>query len=352
MFLKPLQTLVISCTLALSSIAAYANGHAYDKMVVFGDSLSDNGNLYKWSGLPEKPYFDGRFTNGKLWVEMVAKSLHIDTSLKAQFADYAFGGAWAADASHGVGGLVSLSYERNNLYFVDVPPHSTDISNNLFVIWIGNNDYLQTGRMNEDANAVTDNTIKAIKTHLDALIDSGAQHFLILNLPDLGQTPKARQAIKMGHPEFAERISQLSKIHNEKLAHLIKEEQSAHANVEFISFDLAAHLDDLIQHPEKYNIKDVTNPCYQNGLGGYEAPSKRALPMPTKKFNIGNKLVDLKSYPDLMASYSKTLNSEQQQYDYCANTNDFLFWDYVHPTALAHELISVFVTDMLVNGKA
>lgn len=327
MFSKLAQTLFLSCTLALTSLAAYANAHVYDKIVVFGDSLSDNGNLFKWSGLPEKPYFEGRFSNGKLWIELIAKTLHLDTNSKTQFADYAFGGAWAADAENGVGGIVPLSFERS-LYFTDTPAHSTDISNHLFVIWIGNNDYLQDGRLKEDADKVTNNTIKYIKAHITALIDAGAKHFLILNLPNLGQTPKASRAIEKEHPEFAANISLLSKIHNRKLELLTKDAASTHPDVEFISFDLATHFDDLILHPEKYNIKDVTTPCYHKGIGDYEPPHARAL----------------------LAQVAGS-RSQQQQYEYCANTNDYLFWDYVHPTALAHELIAQFVMDLLATGQ-
>ncbi len=349
MYSKLTQTLFLTCALALISLTAHAKTHVYDKIIVFGDSLSDDGNLFKVSGLPEKPYFEGRFSNGKLWIEMVANALHLDTTSKTQFADYAFGGAWAADAANGVGGLVPLSFERS-LYFADTPAHSTDISNNLFVIWIGNNDYLQDGRLKEDADKVTNNTLKFIKAHIDALLDAGAKHFLILNVPNLGETPKARRAIEKNHPEYAASISRLAIMHNKKLALLIESEKSAHANVEFISFDLAGHLDNLIQHPEKYNIKDVTNPCYSQGIGDYETPHTPALAMSAKKINVSNMSVDLNLYPDLLASYSANLG-QQQQYQYCENTNDYLFWDYVHPTTYAHELIAQFVTDLLTTGE-
>lgn len=347
MFSKLIKAVVLFCSLSLS-LAAHANTHTYDRIVVFGDSLSDNGNLFKWSGLPEKPYFDGRFSNGALWIEKVAQSLHLDTNSKSQFADYAFGGAWAADAENGVGGLVPLSFERT-LYFNDTPPHSTDISNNLFVIWIGNNDYLQTGRLKEEADVVTNKTIQAIKTHIDALLNSGAKHFLILNLPNFGQTPKALQAITKGHPEYAANTTLLAFMHNMKLRKLMSDLSNIHPDVEFLSFNLAEHFDDLIQHPQKYNFKDVTHPCYPKGIGDYEIPSRASLSI-NKKFSINKTFVNLNAYPDLMTIY-RGGNDQQQQYDYCANTTDYLFWDYVHPTTFAHELIAQFVVDLLASGK-
>ncbi|HDV5785644.1 TPA: hypothetical protein RJD83_002616 [Legionella pneumophila] len=41
-------------------------------IVVFGDGLSDNGNLYAYTNhrRPASPaYYNGRFSNGPVWVE-------------------------------------------------------------------------------------------------------------------------------------------------------------------------------------------------------------------------------------------------------------------------------------------
>ncbi|MDY6992457.1 MAG: SGNH/GDSL hydrolase family protein, partial [Pseudomonadota bacterium] len=43
---------------------------ALSPIYVFGDSLSDKGNLFELTGLPpDPPYFNGRFSNGLLWSE-------------------------------------------------------------------------------------------------------------------------------------------------------------------------------------------------------------------------------------------------------------------------------------------
>jgi hypothetical protein len=41
-------------------------------IVSFGDSLTDTGNYYTATGEPAAPYYDGRFSNGSLWVEYLA----------------------------------------------------------------------------------------------------------------------------------------------------------------------------------------------------------------------------------------------------------------------------------------
>src|SRR5436305_11201856 len=56
-------------------------------IVVYGDSLSDNGNLFAATGQPGSPYFSGRRSNGPVVVEYVAAALGVP------LIDYAWIGA-------------------------------------------------------------------------------------------------------------------------------------------------------------------------------------------------------------------------------------------------------------------
>ena len=51
------------------------DGGLISGIVVFGDSLSDNGNFFALTGQPAKPYFKGRVSNGIVWVEHLAKAV-------------------------------------------------------------------------------------------------------------------------------------------------------------------------------------------------------------------------------------------------------------------------------------
>ncbi len=68
-------------------------------IVSFGDSLSDVGNISIGSGgtqpSPTTNYYEGRFSNGPVWVEYLAKDLGVaaPTAALAGGTDYAFGGA-------------------------------------------------------------------------------------------------------------------------------------------------------------------------------------------------------------------------------------------------------------------
>lgn len=72
---------------------------SYDAIIVFGDSLSDNGNgTFKLTNRtwPADPaYYNGRFANGPTWVEYVARAVlpFKKRVLDAGLYDEAYGGA-------------------------------------------------------------------------------------------------------------------------------------------------------------------------------------------------------------------------------------------------------------------
>ncbi|CEG55512.1 Phosphatidylcholine-sterol acyltransferase (fragment) [Legionella fallonii LLAP-10] len=109
-------------------------------MVIFGDSISDTGNLYRfmWNKLPiSPPYYQGRFSNGPLWIEQLYSSYSPQDYVDG-FQNYAVGGTGAV-----------FSYKQNlpftfgrevsdYLYWNTYGKKATT----LYTIWIGANNYL------------------------------------------------------------------------------------------------------------------------------------------------------------------------------------------------------------------
>ena len=65
--------------------------HRTSTLVVFGDSLSDNGNLFDLIGFPQPPAWEGRSSNGPVYAEQLASFLHM------RLDDRAFAGAEASE---------------------------------------------------------------------------------------------------------------------------------------------------------------------------------------------------------------------------------------------------------------
>ena len=63
---------VAALVVAACAFAASASAQTYNRLVVFGDSLSDNGNLYlivrRHAAAQSPPYFQGRFSTGPVFV--------------------------------------------------------------------------------------------------------------------------------------------------------------------------------------------------------------------------------------------------------------------------------------------
>src|SRR5215813_13551460 len=109
--------------------------HRTSTLVVFGDSLSDNGNLLALIGAPQPPAWEGRSSNGPVYAEQLASFLHM------KLDDRAFAGAEASDTSPPVIPVpfINLSTQING-YLADLEGHKAPHGTTA-LINIGRNDY-------------------------------------------------------------------------------------------------------------------------------------------------------------------------------------------------------------------
>ncbi len=93
---KILSYSLIAVLLATTECVAHAASPTYDNLIVFGDSYCDVGNIFALTGgaEPAAPYYNGRFSNGPIWLDHVAGFLGVPLKASALGGtDYAFGGA-------------------------------------------------------------------------------------------------------------------------------------------------------------------------------------------------------------------------------------------------------------------
>jgi phospholipase/lecithinase/hemolysin len=182
------------------TIPTTARAGTIDAIYSFGDSLSDTGNdfLATSGTLPGAPYFSGRFSNGPIWIDRLAGSLGLSsTPSLAGGTNFAFGGAETGlSPVHPTLSPIDLLGPTGQIAQFTAA-HPTADPNALYTIWIGSNDLADVLTSNPTpANVQAD--IGAIVANIDTsildLAALGAQHFLVVTVPDLGKAPAATQA--------------------------------------------------------------------------------------------------------------------------------------------------------------
>lgn len=151
----------------------------FSGMLVFGDSLADVGNVYIFSGkeVPKAPYFEGRFSDGLLWIEVFAKEMGmgmLEPSL-AGGTNYAYGGARTGDGERDgkpdMGMQISQYLEKSG---------GKVGKKQLVVVSGGCNDFVRGNPLE---------TVPNIVNNVTRLAKAGGKTFLVSNFPPIGGLP-------------------------------------------------------------------------------------------------------------------------------------------------------------------
>ncbi|AFZ02143.1 SGNH/GDSL hydrolase family protein [Calothrix sp. PCC 6303] len=280
----------------------------FTKFFIFGDSLSDTGNVFQvtgglfmpQNGIPKNPpYASGRFSNDKIWVEYVGNNLGLTptlfTSLKntnaQQGINFAFGGANSGSGNTvvktplpGVGEQVELYARSLQMLQEKADPNA------LYVVWGGANDYIFSGEINPSK------PVENISRAVNILIQSGAKNIMVLNLPDLGKLPLSSAK---GN---SEQLTALTMQHNALLSYALNN----FYNTNIIKVDIYAAFNQVLKYPEQFGLKDVITPCIVGSVANVESV--------------------------------------------CSSPNDLLFFDSIHPSTKGHYAIALAAQAAL-NGK-
>jgi phospholipase/lecithinase/hemolysin len=296
-FLRRAAFALACCSSALLAATA---ADAYTAEYVFGDSLSDNGNLAGLVGaFPNPPSFDNSFTNGPVAVQLLAESLGLSanaslwlTSPTPQGTNYAVGGATAAVGTALPGTDININLPSQiAAYDASVSDHADP--NALYVVMIGGND-VRNAALGAGIDAVT-NGVRDETTAITTLLDEGAKHLLVVNVPDVGQIPEFTEAIPPDPTEVTE-ATQFSIDYDTSLAMKLAglDIGAGTALTEFNLFDFNAN---ILAHASELGFTNTTDPCYT-----------------------------FPGLPDSTATTSECGANAQ-------NIDHFLYWNIIHPTA-------------------
>jgi len=172
---------------------------SFNQLYVFGDSLSDPGNVYNatlQTFPPSPPYFEGRFSDGPLWVDYLGDQLGLKPTLlttipstpPTQGINFAFGGASSGFGNAVVPNPSLPGVLQQVLGFAGTLQANNQTANPdaLYTLWGGGNDFLFLNP--EDSTTPISNISLALNT----LVGVGAKNILLFNLPDLAQLPAAK----------------------------------------------------------------------------------------------------------------------------------------------------------------
>jgi phospholipase/lecithinase/hemolysin len=298
---KLIKTCLVVVAMAFAG-AAFANSTpGYSAVVVFGDSLSDNGNVYRLvdqqtplvpnDGQPPMPYFYGRFSNGPVAVELLAQMLGLP------LIDFAIGGAQTGFNNEdprlaGTGVLAQVG---------QVVQGKRLDAGALYIVWAGPNDFSSAAALVDANTAPT--AVTNLSTAIKTLYGHGARHILVPNMPNFGLTPNlqaqgpAAVAAATAQTEYFNSLLEVELI---RLGYALR-----HADIR--SYDIATLLNDAFRNPSHYGLRDVTSTCLHQPADGSVVVDDPACVVDS--FNAGA-------------------------------ATGHLYWDDFHPTAFVHQFIA------------
>ncbi len=300
--------LCVAALAILVSADALAQVKDYSTIVVFGDSLSDTGNVahlaYEKYGIyapgPALDYTLGRFTDGPdtvpaaqnyegVWIEQLAAQMPSRPEVKDSLdggTNYAYG---FATTGSGTSPLCFVSCAVYSVEVENVGQQITDYlatkpkidQNTLFVIWGGANDLLTATSADDVLNAAAQES-----ANIQRLIEAGATQILVPNVPPLGLVPRFN-----GSASTRATATAASLLFNTYLAVSVSllKDLYARRHLTIYQLDVFGLMRSIVASPAAYSLVNVTSPS--QGLATVD--------------------------PDT-----------------------YLFWDDLHPTTRGHNLLS------------
>ncbi|KOO15794.1 thermolabile hemolysin [Vibrio xuii] len=259
-----------------------------NKVVAFGDSLSDTGNIFnasQWRFPNPNSWFLGHFSNGFVWTEYIAKAKGLP------LYNWAVGGAAGENqyiALTGVGEQVS-SYLTYAKLAKNYRPENT-----LFTLEFGLNDFMNYGR-----------SVAEVKSdYAEALIrltDAGATNLLLMTLPDATRAPQFEYSTQAEIDAIRAKIVEMNAFIKSQVEYYIAQGYT------ITLYDTHALFEELTSAPQDHGFVNASEACLD---------------------------INRSSAADYL--YNHSLRSE------CAyeGSEKFVFWDVTHPTTATHRYVA------------
>lgn len=278
----------------------------FSDVYVFGDSLSDTGNVADQlgSGLGGIIGYggNGRFSDGPVWHEYLSDDLGLSgasTEISRNGGNnYAYGGALIDGSESGFEGAFIRSVENQIAEFTGGVGSGGADSDALYIAWGGGNDMRGISGASDPVAAIGQ-VINTFRDSLTGLIDAGAESLMVPNLPNLGMIPEFLGTSEQGQAEA------VSIAWNDGITAML-DDLANETEAEFYYLDVFGIFADVLENPEALGFTNVDGECRGVFLGFIETS--------------------------------------------CSNPEEYVFWDEIHPTTASHENIAGNAFELLQNG--
>ena len=267
------------------------------KVVVFGASLSDPGNLQRWlRAMPREPYWNGRFSNGPIWTDYLSRYTPL------AITNLAYGGSkTSVDINHRQWFLPRMGIWLQNkwitgniqelvrAYLARYVWTKQSIAETVFVLSGGANNYLHrvnflSSQKKQLSKAqrqiffrkeILDSVQHATRDTLDVvtkLEQAGAKKIVVPTLPDLSLTPYAREY------DIQHALRLLSITHNESLKQALRDRKkkqrlalsSNERPSHLVLQNITAIFEKIQVEPRRFGLRNTLEPCHQGYYGLYQ----------------------------------------------------------------------------------
>ncbi len=294
-FLRLTSTFII---LLLLSAASKAQTSTFSKLVVFGDSISDTGNLALFDLPP--PFFENRISNGLVSVDLIAQSIGSNADRSGHLLGQQDGGFNYAVSGGNVVGSDPEDLTSQVSAFLNRVNQQAD-RNALYVVIIGGNDLRDIRSIIDPvtANSAIITVITQLDSQLRRLSNAGARAFVIANVANIGRIPETLN-LSAQDPSIAIRAEQYVRQYNTALSPLL-DEFAQTPELAVVEFDLFQALEDVLNNADSLGFSNSQEGC----------------------FNASDFSVELEC---LLLGFDSRV-----------------FFDNIHPSALTHRLISPLI---------
>ena len=246
--------------------AGAAQAQQFSSFVVFGDSLSDSGNIARAQGLPAGNSFT---TNpDPVAAELIARAFGLPSGPSLLGGpNYAWGGSCVRAAPAPCLNPVPTIPTQVTQYLAANGGRADP--NALFSIWGGANDIFAALGTPATAQANTAAAATSYVQQIARLQGAGARYVVVYNLPNLGATPQFGAS-----PPTAASVSQITVVYNSTLNAGL-----ATLGTGLISINTFGLISEITRNPGLYGFTNITGtacgavPSAACGPGNYVTPN-------------------------------------------------------------------------------